>query len=1053
VDSLFKGRFAGLPGDLRQPFADESACGKLWVYFVMSRSPAEQDAFLLSLNDRIRVLTEPHEIMTTAAEALARFLDIAAAGYAEMEDDENHMLVGGEFGDGRMRVIKGRLRLTEFGAGFAPLLRAGRGAFAEDMTNDPRAEPGGTALIRSWGIRGAGAAPLVRNDKLVACLYATHHEPRPWPDWEQRLFDQVAERTRAAVAQARAEKALRDSEDKYRTILTSMDEGFMIGEVLFDDRGVAQDVYCLEANPAFYAHSGITEKVAGRRLSEASTVNPPPWLPAFGKTARTRVPIRFDHHSANRGESRYYNVHVLPIGDPGMNRIAVLFRNITEEKRREKNLAFLSEIQDDLSRLTTADEIMNSVGRKICAYLDVAYAYFVQVDETKDEARPRYIFNKENVPPLPAVFPLSAYITPEFRRMARAGEPLIVRDTGHDIRTNAEAYASRQMGAFIAVPFLKQGDWRFTLSVCDSNAREWTRDEIELVVELANRVFPRMERALAEQVVAEDLRDTRLLRELGAKLVSEQQLQALYEEILAAAITLTHADAGTVQLLNAETQVLSIVATRGFTPEVTAHFASVDARSGTSCGKALANNERTFVDFDAPGCESNEDRRLHVEAGYRTAQSTPLLTRAGVPLGMVSTHWKEHEHRPAERQLRFLDLLARQASDLLELRRNENDLKKADRLKDEFIAMLAHELRNPLAPVRTGLELIRAASDSPDAIERVRSMMTRQVSHMVRLIDDLLDVSRITSGKIRLQRQSTPLAALVSTAIEANRDALNSGRVDLQVDLPREPAVVDVDPTRFVQVVSNLLQNAVKFTDPGGRVRLAAEFKPSLDGGAREFVLSVSDSGIGIAKEALSGVFDLFTQGESSSERAKGGLGIGLALSRRLMELHGGSIEVTSGGTGAGSVFTIRLPMANAAPELAAAAEPVVITPKVQRRAVVIDDNKDAADTTAMLVSAMGGEVRVAYDGESGVREVLAFRPDVVFLDIGMPGIDGYETCRRIRRQATAQPMIVALTGWGQDQDVRETKRAGFDRHLTKPADPLILQKLLVEVGPVAPAS
>jgi CheY-like chemotaxis protein len=315
---------------------------------------------------------------------------------------------------------------------------------------------------------------------------------------------------------------------------------------------------------------------------------------------------------------------------------------------------------------------------------------------------------------------------------------------------------------------------------------------------------------------------------------------------------------------------------------------------------------------------------------------------------------------------------------------------------------------------------------------------------MVRLIDDLLDVSRITSGKIKLQRQPTAVAVLIHTAIEANREGLNANRIALSVNVPNPSAVVDVDPTRFVQVVSNLLQNAVKFTDPGGKVDINAHFAPAPDSRQRELIVTVADSGMGISGEALPKVFDLFTQGEGNSARHQGGLGIGLALSRRLMELHGGSIDAQSAGPGLGSSFTVRLPVAPAVVD-ASATEAPRDGARVHRRAVVIDDNKDAADTTAMLVSVMGGDVRVAYDGESGVREVVAFHPDVVFLDLGMPGMDGFETCRRIRREVGDETMIVALTGWGQDQDKRETKRAGFDVHLTKPADPLVLERLLVD--------
>jgi CheY-like chemotaxis protein len=309
---------------------------------------------------------------------------------------------------------------------------------------------------------------------------------------------------------------------------------------------------------------------------------------------------------------------------------------------------------------------------------------------------------------------------------------------------------------------------------------------------------------------------------------------------------------------------------------------------------------------------------------------------------------------------------------------------------------------------------------------------------MVRLIDDLLDVSRISTGKIRLRRAHVSLSGMIDTAVEANRAALTARNTALDIDLPAEPVSLDVDPTRFVQIVSNLLHNAIKFTEPGGRVRIAA----AVHAEARELVLTVTDSGVGIAAEVLPRVFDLFTQGVSSSGGAQAGLGIGLALARRLVEMHGGTIEAASDGSGRGSTFTIRFTGA-----VVASSSPSPEAPprarEVARRVMVIDDNRDAADLTAMLVSELGGESAVAYDGESGLAVVERFHPDIVLLDLGMPGIDGYETCRRIRRRYGPELRVIAVTGWAQEQDKNRAMLAGFDAHMTKPIDPATLGQLL----------
>jgi PAS domain S-box-containing protein len=379
-------------------------------------------------------------------------------------------------------------------------------------------------------------------------------------------------------------------------------------------------------------------------------------------------------------------------------------------------------------------------------------------------------------------------------------------------------------------------------------------------------------------------------------------------------------------------------------------------------------------------------------------------------------------------------------SDITARKRAEEALREADRRKDEFLAVLAHELRNPLAPIRTGLELLRISGDTPGALDRVRPVLERQVAHMVRLIDDLLDVSRITSGKIQLQRQPTPLAELVQNAVDANRAAVEAAGLAIAVDLPETPCVLDVDPTRFVQVLSNLLHNATKFTEAGGQIAISGAItdsssKPSL-------ALTVRDTGIGIAADLLPRVFDLFVQGHGES-RGGAGLGIGLALARQLVELHGGRLDAASEGLGHGSAFTIRMPVltwTSLAAEERAVGSPVCVS----RRVLIIDDNVDAANTLADLVTALGGTSTTAHSGEAGVRSAATFRPDVILLDIGMPGMDGYETCRSLRAQPYGRDAVIAaLTGWGQEQDRQRALEGGFDAHLTKPADPRRLAALL----------
>jgi two-component system, chemotaxis family, CheB/CheR fusion protein len=385
------------------------------------------------------------------------------------------------------------------------------------------------------------------------------------------------------------------------------------------------------------------------------------------------------------------------------------------------------------------------------------------------------------------------------------------------------------------------------------------------------------------------------------------------------------------------------------------------------------------------------------------------------------------------------------AQDITERKRTEEQLQAASRRKDEFLALLAHELRNPLAPVRTGLEVIRVAGDTPEAVRRVRPIMERQVGQMARLIDDLLDVSRITSGKIVLHRTPTSLAELIWAAVDAQRPAIETSHIALAVDLPPEPCVVDVDPTRFVQILSNVLHNAVKFTPSHGKIRCAVAILPTAEGS--RVSISIADTGVGISHDLLPRVFEMFTQAEAATERQHGGLGIGLALARRLVEMHGGDIAAHSDGPGQGSTFTITMPGCERRETRVPTRPPGV--PRVDCRVLIVDDNQDAANTMAMLVEALGGSAAIAHDAASGLQGVADSAPDVVFLDIGMPGIDGYETCRQMRRRPSDKAtVIIAVTGWGQPQDKQRALDAGFDGHLTKPVEMEALAAVLCRRPP-----
>ena len=365
----------------------------------------------------------------------------------------------------------------------------------------------------------------------------------------------------------------------------------------------------------------------------------------------------------------------------------------------------------------------------------------------------------------------------------------------------------------------------------------------------------------------------------------------------------------------------------------------------------------------------------------------------------------------------------------------------ADRRKDEFLATLAHELRNPLAPIRNSVSLLRLSGAAGPA-GQMWEMMDRQVNHMVRLVDDLMEVSRITRGKIELRKGVVDLAEVIAAAVETSRPLVDAAGHELTLTLPPVALLIEADAVRLAQVFANLLNNAVRYTDPGGRIGIAANRD---DGSA---VVIVSDTGIGIAAEALPRVFDMFVQANARDSRAQSGLGIGLTLVRSLVEMHGGSVAARSAGVGRGSEFVVRLPLArHEAARVPAAAGATARKIPGLPRVMVVDDNRDAADSLAAVLKLLGAEVRVTNDGRAALDELAAFRPAVVFLDLGMPGMDGYETARHMRaREDTRSTLIIALTGWGQESDRRQTQAAGFNQHLVKPADITALRAVLASL-------
>jgi PAS domain S-box-containing protein len=539
------------------------------------------------------------------------------------------------------------------------------------------------------------------------------------------------------------------------------------------------------------------------------------------------------------------------------------------------------------------------------------------------------------------------------------------------------------------------------------------------------RGFSKITRDMTERKQAEE-NANRLQQEAAARRAAEEHAAAIWQERERLRVTLvsigdgviaTDAE-GRVTLLNPVAEALT-----GW-------------ESAQATGQPLQNifaivNEQTRQEVENPVAKV---LRLGHIVGL--ANHTLLLAREGQarPIDDSAAPIRNEQGQTVGVVLVFRDVTER--------RRTEETLREADRKKDEFLAILAHELRNPLAPIRNGLQIVRLA-DERAVREQALQMMERQLGQMVRLVDDLLDISRISRNKLELRKANIPLAAVIDNAVETARPLIDTRGHTLTVRLPAEPVSLDADLTRLAQVFWNLLNNSAKYTDPGGRIELAAERQDS------SVVVTVRDNGIGIPADEIDSLFTLFSQVDLSLERAQGGLGIGLALVKGLVEMHGGSVAVESDGVGKGSTFTVRLPVALA--EEPAAMPPTVdhLASASKRRVLVVDDNRDAAASLAMMLTLAGHDTRTAHDGLQALELADAFRPDVILLDIGLPKLNGYDTCRRIREQPWGREIFtVAVTGWGQEDDRRRAQAAGFDQHLVKPVEFAALAQLLAELKP-----
>jgi PAS domain S-box-containing protein len=545
------------------------------------------------------------------------------------------------------------------------------------------------------------------------------------------------------------------------------------------------------------------------------------------------------------------------------------------------------------------------------------------------------------------------------------------------------------------------------------------------------------ERKRSEEALLWHMRRNELLSETAAQLLASEDPQRMAEEVCRKVMSFLDCDLFFNFIVDEDVGRLRLNACAGVSDEQASVLEWLDIGAAV-CGFVASRGERLIVE-DVQNL--GDLRTEHVRSlGVEAYCCHPLLHQDRV-IGTLSFGTRSRARFDVD-EIAVMKAVADLTAIAMRRVQTERELRDSDRRKDEFIATLAHELRNPLAPIRNAVHILLRKYGAQFADAPLLAMVQRQVDHLVRLVDDLLEISRISRGKVDLRKENVTVSDILRHALETSQPLVEKKGHRLVVTLAEEPLRVLGDPVRLAQIAANIINNAAKYTPPGGRIEVEAARE------GEEAVLRVRDNGVGITAEMMPHVFDLFAQTHDQTRLSEGGLGIGLALVRKLLEMHGGRVEARSAGAGRGSEFVVRLPIAERPPALRAGDAPAQEDASKGARALIVDDDRDVADSFGLLLETLGASVRKVYDGAAGVAAVDAFEPDLVFVDIGMPGVDGYETARRMRATAHRHPfLLVALTGWGQEADRRRAQEAGFDLHLTKPAAIDAVEELMRRVG------
>lgn len=868
-----------------------------------------RDEFRIRLADAVRLVSDPTVIQGEAARVLGEHLGANRVAYFEVLGSD--YVVAQDYVMGA-RPIAGHFPINSFGLQLLAAYEAGRVVVSPDIDDDPDLAPSERAAYAALQIAAYVGVPLVKDGQFVAGLAVHMAAPRAWTPDEMLLIEETAERTWAAVEQARAEADVHESEARYRSLLDSIDQGFCLFEMLYDPTGAPIDYRFLQVNRTFERHTGLHDAV-GKTARELVPSLESHWVKIYGQVAATGEPLRFEQDSAAMG--RWFEVEAVRVGAAERHQVALIFTDITARRQADADAYFLSEVSEQIRVSEDADQLLGVVAHLLGRHVQVARCCFCEIDDQGDQWMVHHEYRlSATLPTRIGDYPLSAFPQPVLASL-RAGRSVCSDDTARDERTAPHyetAYQPLAIQAFIAIPLRHNGRWVASLGVSTETPHPWTPREVSLLETVAERTWNAVEKlrlATAQRAYAARLQ---MLNTASLLINAAPTCHAVLH------LTADQARA----LIGAHQSITSTTTNQSWSQAITAVSLSEKyapwqavATPMEGFGIPVLNDQittptrLTHVELEAhpvwSGVVSETANRLPMRGWL----GVPLVGRDGRIFGLIQLSDKVEGEFTADDEA-LLVQLAQVAAIALE---NQHlyvqeqvaraQAEEASRLKDEFLATVSHELRTPLTALLGYAELLLRRKRDEAYITRMVEKMMQSAKAQAALVEDLLDVSRIVSGKMRIQPKPIDLTHVIHAAIDTVRPTVEAKGLHVQLSLDPAARAVLGDANRLQQVIWNLLANATKFTPPGGRivVRLARA------GSMAE--LSVGDSGQGIHSDFLPYVFDRFRQADSSRQQSYSGLGLGLAIVRHLVELHGGTVNATSDGVGHGAIFTVRLPV------------------------------------------------------------------------------------------------------------------------------------------------